>query len=216
MDKRHKKVCEPLYETLSEQKMVKCSKKKEPLTKYESCKPCKPCKPEPKCKPCKVVPYCPPSCSESDSSSCSSSTASCKDKCCVPKFVYQACIHGGVASLAIVVTTIQTPNGDTPPTFTCPSAVGQRIYLTFNITNTGNVTIHEPVYIYTSFTGVKRVTCKKLRAEETVTVTVSHKVSRCTCQTGANLSIVANAFTNLKNCLVLTSQPIAIEIPQSA
>lgn len=143
--------------------------------------------------------------------SSSSSSSSCEEVC-VPKVVYAACIKGGVATLGLTFV-VDTPNHDQPPTYTCPTQQGQKIAITYTITNTGNVTIRAPVMLYSSITGVNKVACKKLRAGQSVTVTLRHKITSCDCKITTGISGVANAYANLdKNCLVLVSQPVAIQI----
>lgn len=183
--------------------------------KKKACKPEKKCeKVEKKCdKNCRKKCCRPKKCEKK-----SSSSESCEKPCekqCVPKVVYQACINQGVASLKITAV-VDTPNHDSPPTFTCPSNIGQKIYITFTVTNTGNTAIRSPIYIYDSFTGVHKVTCDKLHAGSSQVITVNHKISKCQCNPGNNLSIVANAYSDLyKNCLILVSEPISIIINQS-
>lgn len=165
----------------------------------KKCNPCEPPKPvchKKKCdEPCKKK-----KCSSSSSSSCE------EKKCCIPKTVTQACINGGLASLNVIVTA--------PSTYTCPTQVCQRIPLTVTITNTGNTSIKSPVYIFSNFTGVKKITCKKLLAGETVTSTVYGKVSKCDCVTGVNtinFSLVAYSYL-CNNCLILISNVVGTVI----
>ena len=143
----------------------------------------------------------------------SSSSSDCK--VCVPKVVYQICTKNGQQSLDVTFV-VTTPNNDQPPTYTCPAQIGQKIYITYTITNTGTATIRAPVMLYSSITGVSKVTCKKLRAGQVVTVVVKKKITACDCRSLTGISGVANAYANMdKHCLVLVSQPIAIQIDQT-
>lgn len=167
-----------------------------------------------KCKPCEVVKPCVKKrCDEKTKCvkkcSSSSSSSSCDEKkCCIPKIVYQACINGGVASLSVTVTA--------PSTYTCPTQICQKLPLTITVTNTGNASIKSPVYIFSNFTGVKKITCKKLLPNETVTATVFGKVSRCDCVTGANISFSLVAYAYLAgNAIVLVSSPVGVVINQT-
>jgi hypothetical protein len=175
--------------------------KKHCEVEFTECK--KPCKKDKK----KCEKKCEKKCKSSSSSEC--------EKQCVPKVVYQACICGGVASLSLTAT-VTTPNNDQPPTFNCPAQIGQRIYINFTVTNTGNVKIKSPVYTYDGFTGINKVTCKSLHPGESKTITVHHKISNCQCQPGNNISISSNAYTNFhKNCLILVSPALGIQINQA-
>jgi len=197
-----------------------CEKPKGCIIKCEE--PCKPAKCEkkcpPKCEPCK--PKCEPKCEKKKchkkcSSSSSSSSSDCKP--CVPRVVYVLCHNGGTSALSITATVV-TPNGSSIPyNYSCPSQIGQKIYITYTITNTGNTKLCSPIYVYDSFSGVHRVKhSKKLRAGETLTLTVHGKITKCDCQAGNGISIVANAYTYANgNCLILVSQPIAIQINQT-
>src|SRR4029079_13870069 len=135
------------------------------------CSPTKPTCHRVKCEdPCKKKKKC----------SSSSSSSSCEEKkCCIPKTVTQACINGGVASLLLTASA--------PSTYTCPTQICQKLAITVTVTNTGNSSVKSPIYIFSNFTGVKKITCKKLNPGETVTATVYGKVSRCDCMTGANI-----------------------------
>lgn len=186
------------------------------IVKYDiGCKPqtCKKvCKPacQPVCEtPCKKK--CKKRCSSSSSSSSS-------EKCrpCVPRCVYQSCSNCGVQSLELAASVV-TPNGTTAPyTYLCPDQIGQKIYITFTVTNTGNTSIHGPIYIYDSFTGVHKFFVKKLSSGDTAEITVKNKITKCDCSTGSNINIVANAYTYVhKQCLILVSQPIAINITRT-
>ena len=186
MSRHHKKNCDVEF--------TECKKPHKKEKKCKSSSSSSECKKEKKC-----VKKCEKSC----------------DKIAVPKVVYQACVCGGTATLGLTAV-VTTPNNDQPPTFTCPSQIGQRIYINYTVTNTGNVTIKHPVYIYCGFTGVHKVTCKKLHAGESKTITVHHKISNCQCQPGNNISISSNAYTNLqKNCIILVSQALGLQINQS-
>jgi hypothetical protein len=187
MERHHKRKCSAEFKCEKNSHKDKCEKK-------DKCKKDK-CKKEKKCK------------SSSSSSSC--------EKLCVPRVTQQICANGGVISLSLTAV-VDTPNHDQPPTFTCPSQIGQQIYITFTITNTGNVTLKSPIYTYDSWSGVNKVTCGKLHAGQSKVITVHHKISNCQCKPGNNLSIVANAYSNLhKNCLILVSPPIGIPINQT-
>jgi len=206
MERRHHKNHDIDFKADCKKDVKKCvvDKKKCEVKKHKKCKSSSSSECEKKC----VV---------KKHKKCKSSSSSSKEceKICVPKVVYQACINGGVASLSITAT-VDTPNHDNPPTFTCPANIGQQISLTFTVTNTGNVVIRSPIYIYNSFTGVDKVTCSKLYPGQSRVITVQHKVSNCQCMPGNNISIVANAYTNIhNNCLILVSQPIAIQINQA-
>jgi hypothetical protein len=122
--------------------------------------------------------------------------------------VYTACVNGGTASLALTYTV-------TPTTFTCPSAIGQVITITYTITNTGTAAIKSPRFVYDSLTGVHKVGKCKLQPGGFDTYTVRHTINRCECNTTNNINIVANAYTTL-NCgkVILVSQPVAIVITQ--
>ena len=146
---------------------------------------------------------------------CESSSSDSCEKVCVPKVVYAACLKGGVATLGLTFV-VDTPNHDQPPTYNCPAQQGQKIAITYTITNTGNVTIRAPVMIYSSITGVNKVACKKLRAGQSVTVTVHHKISKCDCKVATGISGVANAYANLDKNIVLVSQPVAIQIDNNS
>ena len=147
--------------------------------------------------------------------SSSSSSSSC-EKVCVPKVVYSACLKGGVATLGLSFV-VDTPNHDQPPTYSCPAQQGQKISITYTITNTGNVTIRAPVMLYSSINGVNKVACKKLAAGQSVTVTLHHKITACDCKVLTGITGTANAYANLeKKCLVLVSQPVAIQIDNTA
>ncbi len=169
-----------------------CKKEcKKPDCKKRECKSEKKCKPEKKCK--------------------SSSSSECQTSCCVPKVVYQTLLKNGQTQSLGVTFTVTTPNLD--GTYTCPSQIGQRITISYTITNTGTAAIKVPVMLYSSITGVSKVTCKKLAAGQSVTVITRHKITSADCASTTGISGVANAYANLdKHCLVLVSQPIAIQI----
>lgn len=139
---------------------------------------------------------------------CKSSSDSC-EKTCVPKVVYQAQSKHGILSLGLTYAVV-TPNVD--GTYTCPEQIGQNIAITYNITNTGTADIRAPVMLYSSISGVNKVACKRLGVAETVTVTLNHKITQSDCESLNGITGVANAYVNLKNCLVLVSQPVAIQI----
>ncbi len=164
-----------------------------------SCKKrCQPCEPT----PCHKKKKC--------SSSSSSSSSSCEEKkCCIPKMTAQACINGGVASLLLAVSA--------PTSYTCPTQICQKLPIIVTVTNTGNSSIKSPIYIFSNFTGVKKITCKKLNPGETVTATVYGKVSRCDCVAGANISFGMVAYAHLaNNCLILVSNVVGVVINQIA
>lgn len=152
-------------------------------------------------------------CKKKKCKSSSSSSEEC-EKLCVPKLTFQCCLNSGVVSLALTAV-VDTPNHNQPPTFTCPAQIGQQIYVTYTVTNTGNVTLKAPIFLYSGLSGVSKMTCGKLHAGESKSITVHTKISRCQCTPGNNISVSANAYANLhKNCLILVSQPIAIQIAQ--
>jgi hypothetical protein len=187
----------------------KCEKKSRKPCKKQSCSSsssssCEPKKCEKKSrKPCKKQ-----SCSSSSSSSSCEKKKKCEKRCKPPKVVYTACINGGTASLALTYTV-------TPTTFTCPTAIGQQITITYTITNTGTAAIKSPRFVYDSLTGVHKVGKCKLQPGQHDTFVVTHLITRCQCATTGNISFVANAYT-LLNCgkLILVSQPMSIVIPQ--
>lgn len=145
---------------------------------------------------------------------CSSSSSS---ECCdiiAPKVVYEACVNRGIARLTLTAV-VETPNMDYPPTFTCPGAIHKEIIIRYTVTNTGDVCIKSPRFIYDSLTGVHKAGKCKLLVGQSDNVTVRHCISKCNCKAG-NINITANAFVNFtKKCLVLVSQPIAIQIAQT-
>jgi len=160
--------------------------------------------------------------SSSSSSSCSSSSSSCEStcsktcekkkcekRCKPPKVVYQACINGGTAALTLTYVV-------SPTTFTCPTAIGQVVTITYTVTNTGTAAIKSPRYVYDSLTGVHKVGKCKLLPNQFDTFIVRYTITRCDCNTTNNISLVANAYTPL-NCgkLILVSQPVSIVIQQT-
>src|SRR5437868_7926974 len=160
---------------------------------------CAPKKCEKKCSPPKCEKKCevkcaPKKCHKKKCSSSSSSSSDCKP--CVPNVVYVLCHNGGTSAMSITAA-VTTPNGSIAPfNYTCPAQIGQKIYITYTITNIGNVSLKGPIYVYDSFTGVHKVGCsKKLRAGATTTITVHGKISKCDCQAGNGISIVANAYS---------------------
>jgi hypothetical protein len=104
----------------------------------------------------------------------------------------------------------------TPTTFTCPSAIGQQITITYTITNTGSAAIKSPRFVYDSLTGVHKVGKCTLQPGSSDTFIVTSPITRCQCNTANPISFVANAYTQL-NCgkLILVSQPVSIVIPQA-
>ncbi len=175
------------------------------MSHRNKCNPCETSKPV--CHKKKCPPVCEPKCKKRCSSSSSSSSSCEEKKCCIPKIVYQACINGGVASLSVVVTA--------PATYTCPSLC-QKLPLTISVTNTGNVSIKSPVYIFSNFTGVKKISCKRLQPGEIIIVTVYGKVSSCYCTPGANISFSLVAYSYLlHNALILVSSPVGVVINQA-
>lgn len=148
---------------------------------------------------------------------CSSSSSSSDDCCNIvsPKIVYEACVNGGIARLTLTAV-VESPNLDTPPTFTCPGAIHKEIIIRYTITNTGDVCIKSPRFVYDSLTGVHKAGTCKLLVGQSDYVTARHCITKCDCKTG-NINISANAFVNFtQKCLVLVSQPIAIQINQTA
>ena len=177
---------------------VVCKPKCEPVCKPKKCEEKKKCHKKKRC-----------------SSSSSSSSSDC-DRPAVPKITYTACTGGGVISLGISVVAT-TPNGTGITTYTCPSQIGQKIYLNWTITNTGNTSVKTPIYLYNSGSGVSRVTCKRLAAGASVTTTTHFKITRCNCITGGVIPIVANAYTYVHgNCLILVSQPLGLTFTQTS
>jgi hypothetical protein len=147
---------------------------------------------------------------------CSSSSSS--EECCdivTPKVVYSACINHGTATL-LLTAVVESPNLDTPPTFTCPGAIGKQIIIRYTITNTGNTSIKSPRFVYDSLTGLHKAGKCKLAAGQSDTVTAKHCITKCECA-GGNINISANAYVQFsKKCVVLVSQPIAIQITKTA
>ncbi|HSW76708.1 MAG TPA: hypothetical protein VLG50_06670 [Candidatus Saccharimonadales bacterium] len=202
MERRHhKNKCEPCFE--------KCDTS-------VTCEPKKKCSKKKKCqKPCPVV-KCQDPCAKQKKCHKKCKSSSSNNECCLPKVVYVLCKCGTTATMSLSAT-VQTPNGTVPPyTYTCPTQVGQKIYITFTVTNTGNATIKGPIYVYDSFTGVHRITCTKLRVGETESITVHGKITKCDCQSNNSINITANSFSYAcGQCLILVSQPIAIQITQT-
>lgn len=167
----------------------KCKKRCEKL-------PCRPCRPEP------------PECKKRNK--CSSSSSDSCDKVCLPKITYAASCGSKILKMSLVVTSVD------PATYTCPSQICQSIKITYTVTNTGTKSIKGPIYIYTSFTGVNRVTKHKLAVGESVSVTVKGKISKCACLPGiTDIKVSANSYTYLQdNYLILVSEPVGLVIPR--
>lgn len=175
----------------------KCKKKCSPV-------PCKPCRPE----PCAVNQCRPVECKKRKK--CSSSSSDHCGKVCLPKVTYVASCGSKILSMSLVVTSVD------PATYTCPTQICQTIRITYTVTNTGTKSIKGPIYIYTSFTGVNRVTKHKLAVGQSVTVTVKGKISKCACLTGVtDIKVSANSYTYLQDgYLILVSQPVGLVIPR--
>jgi hypothetical protein len=138
----------------------------------------------------------------------SESTESC-EQICTPKFIYKYCRHNKCSTLSLTYI-ITTPNSNNPPTFTCPDQIGQKITIIFTITNDGNLNLCGPIMLYNSLSCTK-VAAKKLAAGQSVDVTVKHRITQADCDLGS-ISVTANAFVNLDNCVMLVSQPVSIKI----
>lgn len=143
------------------------------------------------------------------SSSSSSSSESCAKEC-VPRVVYEYCRKNQCSSLGLTYV-VTGPNLDNPATYTCPEQIGQNINIAYTITNLGQLSLRGPIMLYNSLTGVNKVATKHLGAGQSVVVTTNHRITQADCQ-NSNISIVANAYVNLDNCVVLVSQPVSIVI----